>query len=203
MSKQQIVIIHGGETFDSNEEYRASLATKTISLERLRSSKDWKDALPEALGDSYDVLAPRMPNASNAQYDEWALWFSRILPLLNDNLMLIGHSLGGIFLVRYLGENDIDRTISKTILIAPPFNDTPEESLASFHLPDDPTEMLQQFATQAGEVHLFHSTDDPVVPYADALQYKKVLPSATIHTFEDRKHFNIEDFPELLAVLHS
>ncbi len=201
--KTHVVVIHGGETFDTDAQYEEMLRTRPIDLERLRPGLSWKSTLQESLGERFDVLAPKMPGADNAQYALWSLWFSRIIPLLHDNLILIGHSLGGIFLVRYLGENAIDLPIRATILIAPPFGDTPDESLASFRLPEDTSSLFTHFSKQAGEVHILHSTDDPVVPYEHAARFKETLQGATLHTFEDRKHFNDAEFPELVSLLTS
>jgi hypothetical protein len=46
-----------------------------------------------------------MPNPMNARYNEWKILFKKIVLLLDDNVILIGHSLGAIFLVKYLSEN--------------------------------------------------------------------------------------------------
>lgn len=47
---------------------------------------------------------------------------------------------------------------------------------------------LDNFARQAGEIHLFHSKDDPCVPFAQLEKYKKALPAAQAHIFADRGH---------------
>lgn len=61
---------------------------------------------------------PQFPNKQNAQYEEWKILFGKILNALDDNIILIGNSLGAIFLVKYLSENKIDKKIQKTILLA-------------------------------------------------------------------------------------
>src|SRR3972149_11433312 len=102
--KQQIIVIHGGTTFKSYGDYIYYLKNKEISLDELTLKKDWKDTLEEKLGKTFEVLFPRMPNRTHARYKEWKIWFERIVPLLNDGVFFIGHSLGGIFLVKYLSE---------------------------------------------------------------------------------------------------
>ncbi len=54
MSKQ-ILVIHGGNVFDTHDEYVLYLKNKEVSLEKLRF-KDWKRNLSEVLGTTYDVL---------------------------------------------------------------------------------------------------------------------------------------------------
>jgi len=142
---QQILVIHGGTSFDVYEDYIAYLKNKEISLEKIRSSKDWKDSLSPQLGQNFDVFTPKMPNGMNARYLEWRLWLEKIIPLLDNNIILIGHSLGGIFLAKYLSENLFSKTIKATILVAAPFdNANSEESLVDFALPKS----LGKFANQ-------------------------------------------------------
>lgn len=194
MQTRQIVYVHGGTTFPSHEEYLSFLHTKTVTLDRLRPSRDWKSNLQETLGTSFDVFAPHMPNGTNAVYAEWELWFSRILPLLTDGVVLIGHSLGGVFLVRYLSEHEPPVRITATLLVAAPFRDSDlGESLGEFLPPKD----FGNFRDRAGRVFLYHSTDDPVVPYTHLNLYARELPNATVRICENMGHCNTSAFPQL------
>lgn len=192
-----LLCIHGGTTFPSHEAYLTYLRTKELTIERLRPYHDWKDGLQEALGEAFEVLAPRMPNGHNAQYDEWALWCGRILELLaGREVLMLGHSLGGMFLARYLAEEALPVRVRATFLVAAPFDDaTLGEPLASF----TPPHSYADLAAHAGALFLYHSTDDPVVPYDNARRYAALLPHATLRTLEGRGHVNGEDFPELVA----
>src|SRR4030043_1684983 len=102
--KQQVVIIHGGTSFDTYEDYLSFLKNQEISLEKLKVRNDWKYNLQEKLGENFEILMPQMPNKTNAHYKEWKIWLERIIPLFNENIILIGQSLGGIFLAKYLSE---------------------------------------------------------------------------------------------------
>ena len=197
--QQQVVIIHGATTFDGYEDYLESLKTTEIDPERLKPRPDWKVWLPSELGEGYEVLAPRMPNATYARYEEWRVWFERILTILNEDPILIGHSLGGIFLAKYLSENTIQKTIKATILMAAPYDDEKEESLGDFKLPT----LLQGLAEQAGRIFLLQSRDDPVVPFDQVERYQQHLPTAKTMIFEDREHFNQASLPELAELIKS
>jgi len=190
--KQQILVIHGGDSFNSQKEYLDYLKSKPIDLDRLRFSLNWKDSLQDDLGDKFDVLNPRMPNGTNAQYDEWKLWFERILPALDRKLILIGHSLGGVFLAKYLAENNINKTLKAVVLVAAPYKAS--DGLGQFAL----TTNLINFGRQAPKILLIQSEDDPVVPKQEVDLYKKELPSAESMIFKDSGHFQIEHFPELV-----
>jgi len=195
---QQIVIIGGGTTFDSYEDYISYLKNKEISLDRLKSHKEWRDSLAEELGENFEVLAPRMPNVTNARYEEWKIWFERIIPFLNNNVILVGHSMGGIFLAKYLSENRIRKTVKATILVAAPFDDKDlGESLGSFKLPKS----LSKFAKYGGLAYLIQSKDDPVVPFKQIKKYQRALPDSKSIVFDDRGHFKQETFPELVSLI--
>ncbi|PIR41698.1 MAG: hypothetical protein COV30_02330 [Candidatus Yanofskybacteria bacterium CG10_big_fil_rev_8_21_14_0_10_37_15] len=201
--KKQVVIIHGGTSFATYEDYISYLKTKEINIEKLRLRKEWKETLTTELEDSCDILLPRMPNRTNARYNEWKIWFDNITKVLNDELVLIGHSLGGIFLAKYLSENTFPKKIIATILVAAPFDDTEgvdgKESLIDFTLPPS----LDKFKEQCGKIYLLHSQDDSVVPFAQLEKYKKALSNAEAVVLKDREHFNQETFPEIIKIIKS
>ena len=103
--KKQVVVIHGADTFDTYEDSLKFLRNFEIDSLEYFKGKNWKTSLQERLGDEFEVISPRMPNTLNAKYLEWKIWFEKLVPLLNEEVILIGHSLGGTFLAKYLAEN--------------------------------------------------------------------------------------------------
>jgi len=197
---KQVLIINCGSTFDSDEDYLESLKNKVLSLNKMKLQLDWKNSLQADLGDKYQVLVPRMPNTSNAKYNEWKIWFEKTVAILNDNFILIGHSLGGIFIAKYLSENKIAKKIIATILVAPPHGDIiGGESLGSFNLLND----LKLFGEQASSITIFFSRDDVVVPIEHMAKYQNDLPEAKYIVFDDRGHFNTLEFSELVEEIKS
>lgn len=195
---KHVITVHGGTSFESYNDYLSYLKKKEVSLEKLRPSKDWKDTLPEELTEEYDVLSPRMPCKENARYEEWSILFEKVLDICESSVILIGHSLGGMFLAKYLSENDINREIEKTILVAAPFDDSKlEESLSEF----SPGPLLERLQKNSKEVYLIHSKDDTVVPYSHLGRYRDKLPKAKVTIFDDRGHFNQTAFPELVEIV--
>lgn len=192
--KQQILIIHGGDTFATYDDYLAFLKIKEVDLEKLQY-KSWKETIGDDLGDNYQVINPHMPSKNNAKYAEWKIWFEKFIPFLQDNVILVGHSLGGIFLIKYLSENIFPKKIRAVFLISAPYDDDASDySLADFVVPKS----FEQFQKQAGTIFLYHSTDDPVVNFGDFEKYKKALSNAVQRIFTDKGHFNQEEFPEII-----
>ncbi|MFA6095749.1 MAG: alpha/beta hydrolase [Candidatus Paceibacterota bacterium] len=198
--KRQVIVIHGGDVYDSYEAYISSLKKTELDFERLKNKKSWKTSLAQKLGDGFEVVLPEMPNDMNAKYLEWKIWFDKVVPFIEDGAVLVGHSLGGIFLAKYLSENRVPREIRATFLIAAPFDDedTPEasdESLGDFALPPS----LDGFARQGGDIYIYQSEDDPVVSSADMAKYARALPEAKQRVFKGRGHFIDPELPELVA----
>lgn len=191
--KTQVFVIHGGHARDSYEDYLEHLKKKGITLDELRRM-DWKKFLASNLGDRYDVYTPMMPCKENAKYSEWKIWFEKFIPFFDDGIIFVGHSLGGIFLAKYLAENDFPKKISGTFLVAAPLNTPTEHPRADFNIIGP----LAKFEEQGGRIFLYHSTDDRVVPFSNFERYKEELPKAHAKMLEERGHFNGEDFPEIL-----
>jgi uncharacterized protein len=191
--KKQVVVIHGGDTFGTHEEYLNFLNNFNIDIERYKSGKDdWKPWLRGQLGEDYEVILPKMPNQFNAQFAEWELWLNKIVPNLNGEVILIGHSLGASFLIKYLSLNKFPKKLSGIFLTGAVYEtDVDGYTLYSFSLP----EMID---LQTDHVYFYHSKDDPVVPFSEMEKFMKVLPNANYRVFDDRKHFNQEEFPELV-----
>ena len=77
--KKQIVIIHGGTTFDNYEEYINFLKNSKVNAEKFKTSKHWQNFLDKELEEIFEVFTPRMPNRNNARYQEWRIWFEKII----------------------------------------------------------------------------------------------------------------------------
>lgn len=190
--KRQVFVIHGGDCFDSYEEYLEYLRNYEMKLENI-GRRDWKSSIAPAFPE-FDVYVPDMPNKKNARYAEWKIIFDKLVALMHDDVVLVGHSLGGIFLAKYLSENSIDKKIASLHLVAAPFDSAGAESLGDFTLAHD----LGKISDQAPAVFFYFSSDDPVVDLSNRDKYKAQLPNAKFIDFSDRKHFNQETFPELV-----
>lgn len=198
MKKHQVLVIHGGGNFAGTprEKLIEELKSITVDIERLRRGEDWKGVLQKNLGDEYDVLAPRMPNPDQPLFEEWKVWFEQIIPVLDEEVILVGHSLGALFLIKYLSENNLGKDIRGVFLIAPPYKGGDEEwrfRESGFVVGDDLSRL-----SQAEAVFLYHSHDDKVVPFSEFEILKEKIPNITAREFSDRGHFTGNNFPEIV-----
>lgn len=197
MPAPQLVFIHGGECFATYDAYLDALRSWEYEPPTVEHPKRWRQQLAaDFAADGWEVHMPAMPSKLNAKYVEWKIWFQKVVPYLRDGVALVGHSLGGIFLAKYLSEERLLVRVRATFLIAAPYDATePGQSLADFALPAELTGLTEQ----GGALFLYHSEDDDVVPFTELAKYQAQLPSATARVFTDRGHFLGSELPELLA----
>lgn len=198
--KPQILLIHGGMTFKTTRDYLRYLKTRTVSVEKRVS---WSgEYLDEQLGRTYEIIRPRMPLTENAQYEEWKIHFERHIPHLRSGVILIGVSLGGIFLAKYLSENKFPKKIQGVFLVCPPFDDTVtgEDLVNGFKLKAD----LSRLEMSIKNLYLLFSEDDDVVPVAHAEKYARALKKSHILIFKSKGgHFRVAKLPEIVKLIKS
>lgn len=196
--KTHVLVIHGGMTFKNEKDYLKYLRTKKIST---KHTERWASGyLSGALGRSFEVINPRMPLAENAKYRDWVILFERYLSLLKGKYILIGASLGGVFLAKYLSENKLRKKAISVFLVCPPFdNSLPGEDLVGgFTLKPD----LSLIEKNCKNLHLLFSKDDDVVPVAHADKYQAKLTHANVVTYKSKNgHFNVKTFPEIVRMI--
>lgn len=199
-NKTQILIIHGGETFKTRKDYLHFLKTREISIaEKLPWHGEY---LKKKLGADFEIIKPRMPLQDNANYSDWEIHFERHFPYLKNDLILIGNSLGGTFLAKYLSEHEFPKKIRALYLVCPPFDDNlPKDDLAGgFRLKAD----LSLIEKNCQNVTLLFSEDDDVVPVAQSEKYAAKLKKARRLIFNDvNGHFRISEFPEIVRMIEN
>lgn len=197
--KGQILMVHGGMTFKNDKDYLKYLKAKRVSTV---SKPYWEADLEKKFKGKFEVIRPRMPLADNAKYRDWKILFERYLPHLRKDSILIGSSLGGIFLAKYLSENKLPRRALSAYIVCAPFDDTcpGEDLVGGFKLKSD----LSLIEKNAKNVHILFSGDDDVVPASHAEKYRKKLPNAHIVVYKSKNgHFDVPTFPEIIAMIKS
>ena len=194
MEKPQIVFMHGGDSFDSDKEFYDFVKSLTYNPYALEQKK-WRDGIKEALVETHESIMPRMPNAMNADYQAWSIWFEKLIPYLRDGVVLVGHSIGSGFLLRYLSNNKLPMKVSQLHLVAGVIDDKDCPGVGDFGI-DIAT--WSGFKSSIEKVHIWHSSDDDCVPIHHAERLAEKYPKATTHYFTDRGHFLQPEFPELL-----
>ncbi|OGG41913.1 hypothetical protein A2837_01745 [Candidatus Kaiserbacteria bacterium RIFCSPHIGHO2_01_FULL_46_22] len=193
-----VLYIHGGNTFVNDKDYLDYLRTKKVPLGKIVK---WNgDNFQDDLGPNFRVTWPRMPLQDNARYRDWKIMFENYLPLLKGKYILVGGSLGGIFLAKYLSENKLSKKPISVYFVCPPFDDTvPGHRLAgNFKLKND----LSLIEENCNKLYFLFSEDDDVVPVSHAEKYRVKLPKAKVAIYKSKNgHFLIKKFPEIVKMI--
>lgn len=191
-------MVHGGMTFKNNKDYINYLKTRTI---RLEAKNSWAGAyLHKKLGKQCEIIQPRMPLQDNAKYSDWKIYFERFIPHLRHGCILIGGSLGGIFLAKYLSEHKFPKKLRAVYLICPPYDNsvTGEDLVGGFKLKSN----LSLIEKNCKNTVLMFSKTDDVVPVSHAEKYRKKLKNVKIIVYKDKNgHFVIDEFPEIIKMI--
>ena len=149
----------------------------------------------------YGILAqtPELPEPYEPDYEKWSAVFQQF-PIDADT-MLVGHSCGAGFLVRWLSEHRIQ--VGKVALVAPWIDPNHNRARAMF----DGLHIDGDLVARTLGVELFISSDDSQEVLTTAALLKSTMKGVNLRQFSDRGHFpsgdmKTEEFPELRDFLN-
>lgn len=149
----------------------------------------------------HQVIVPAFPTPEGQTIAEWQAVLHRYPEPQSDSI-LVGHSAGATFALRVLER--LKHSVQATFLVAgvtAPMGNDFDPILQDF--------LAQPFAwskirQNGGVMHVFHSSDDPYVPLAQA-QTITEHTGATTHFATKAGHFNASsgyrEFPDLLQLI--
>lgn len=185
---KQVILIHGSP--DEKEFYDPCVVSPSNNqwFPWIQRQLALKDILSQAL---------EFPKPYDPVYEEWVKVLENFK--IDKDTILIGHSCGGGFLLRYLSEHP-DLKPQKVILVAPWLDPLHELSTNFFDFEIDSS------LSSRTELHVFISTNDHESILKSFEIIKAKIPNVIIHEFKDKGHFIIshlkgEAFPELLEVI--
>lgn len=158
-------------------------------------TEKWVPFLKKALGNDFQVFCPPMPNPQFPQYSGWRDTIKETVSQIKGPLILVGHSLGGTILWKYLTEEAIPNQILGLYLIASPYFSFDQGwNFQDFFIHKNPSELLNQFP-----VYSYHSTDDDIVPISHQGFIASKLPQAVVRTLSGHGHeYNRKEFKEII-----
>ncbi|MBN2016267.1 alpha/beta fold hydrolase [Candidatus Dojkabacteria bacterium] len=141
---------------------------------------------------------PEMPDAYKPDYKKWKREFERFD--VDKDTILVGHSCGGGFLVRYLSEHKLK--IKKLILVAPWMDPNNKKAASFFDFTIDP-----KLEDRAKEMFILVSEDEEVDGVKETVGIlSEKFHEARLIQFDKMGHFTLgemktDKFPELLKLI--
>ena len=142
---------------------------------------------------------PEMPHAYEPQYELWKTEFERFD--VTPETILVGHSCGGGFLVRWLSENK-DVKVNKVILVSPWIDPEKENKYDFFcDLEIDPS-----LYSRANKIIAYTSDNDFEHCKESVRVISEIIPEIKVREFIGMGHFipmhmKTNEFPELVEDL--
>jgi hypothetical protein len=150
-------------------------------------------SLERELGSGYVVRYPRMPNESNPDFRAWSEATAQQIARLNEDAILVGHSIGGTILIHTVAEQPrLLNGIAAICLIAAPF--IGDGGWPSHDIAPDP-----DWAAPLSEVavYLYQGDADETTPMTHLDLYAKALPRAEVRILTGRDHQLCDELREV------
>ena len=150
--------------------------------------------LVDALGPGYRISSPHMPDPENPHYVNWKAKLKKELASIDDDLILVGHSLGASVLLKYLSEETLTQPVAGLFLIGAVYWGKEDWKVKEYALKRNFPSKLPPI----GRLFFYHSTDDEVVPISHVRYFAEDLPNAVVREFDHRGHLFGRGLPELV-----
>ena len=134
-----------------------------------------------------NVIIPQFPTPKNQTPKAWFKVFDKYKQYINSDTILIGHSLGGTFLLHVL--QNISTKVKVCFFIATPIGILPTKYYETDkHFLEKPFNWLQINA-HSWKFYIFHSDNDPFVCLENGEELAKNLETK-LTLVKDAGHFN-------------
>ena len=148
--------------------------------------------LQRELGDDFRVLAPEMPGAENPGYERWRVAIEKELAAIDGPVLIVGHSLGASTVLKMLSQSSAPPRVRGLFLVTTPWWE-PAGWSAEYAVAEGFPDRLPDVP-----IFLYHSIDDPEVPFSHLDIYRQHLPAATARAIPGREHSFAHGLPELV-----
>ncbi len=152
----------------------------------------------ELLGAGFEVDCPALPNPEEPDPDTWTKALLEEIGPLNDETIIVGHSLGGAEALLFVEASEARSTPRAVVLSSTPWH-VRADLFKGFFLSELEYDVLPW---KAHEFVVVHAEDDPVVPFDHAQKYVKLLKAELVAP-KTGGHFDGQTHPELLRAILS
>ena len=161
-----------------------------------KGSYDLVRYLKSKLSGEFEILFPTIEKPNSPTYVKFKKMFASAFAKINEPVILIGHSLGGSTLLKYLSEEKPDISILALFLISTPHW---KSDMKEFELKRNFADSLKEIPI----VFLYHSKNDPEVPFEHLKFYVNSFKTAIVRELPGKEHTFSKGLPELVIDIKS
>jgi uncharacterized protein len=165
--------------------------------------ENWFPWIKEQLPD-HNVIIPQFPTPENQTLDAWFEVFNKCKEHFTEDTILIGHSLGGSFLLRVLEQSKIK--IKAAFTISAPIGVLPIRNYETDELFIKNPFNWEKIKSNCKNFFVFHSDNDPYVCLGNGKEIANRL-GIELTMIPNSGHFNTpagySKFPQLLEKIKS
>ncbi|MBU4030828.1 alpha/beta hydrolase [Patescibacteria group bacterium] len=136
--------------------------------------------------EGFEVQVPAFPETGEPKLDKWLSVLEQKIGVPDENLYLVGHSVGCITILRYLEGLSHSQRIGGVILVAGFVDDLGFKELKNFFRTDV---LLDEIKNKSNHFVAIHSDDDPYVSLKYGDIFKEKLGAKLIIKHK-AKHFS-------------
>jgi len=152
--------------------------------------ENWFPWLKEELNKiNINTIIPKFPNTGNPKLNEWLEFFKNYGKDIDENTILIGHSLGVPFILNFLGKNN--KKIKFAFFISGFTGKIDNEYYERMKSFIDKDFDWQKIKNSCKKFFIYNSDNDPYVPLEKGKELAKKLDSELI-IVNNAGHFNTE-----------
>lgn len=147
----------------------------------------------------FEFIAPELPNTHDPILEKWLNKIDKTNP--DKDTILIGHSRGGLAILRWLEQLDKDKKVDKVILVAAnnPLIEEKNKKKDTHGFYELGPLNFNKINSHCDKFIVIHSKDDHWVPFKSGKENAEKL-NAKFKIYENKRHFGfgINEVPEIL-----
>ena len=157
-----------------------------------KGSYDLVKYLKTKLAGEFEILFPTVEKPNSPTYEKFKKMFASTFNDITEPIILVGHSLGGSTLLKYLSEEKPGISITALFLVATPYW---KSNMKEFQLKEN----FQASLKNIPAIFLYHSKNDSEVPFEHLKFYATAFKTATVRALPGKEHSFSKGLPQLAS----
>lgn len=164
--------------------------------------------LKENLMKEYNVIIPEFPPREGVIYTDWKNIFDKYKKYIDSNTIIVAHSIGNEFIIKYFCENDLDIRLYISLAGFAEYFEHKDKFDLNRACKDflvSKTE-LEYFANRCNEKYSIYSDNDHIVPFEILQSYPAsigAIPVLIKNIGHLGKKSGLEEIPQVIEIIKS